>query len=364
MSSKRYSEGMAHEISPIIALILITSADTPVLAHKRQKFGDDSVEGDVEYVDVEDPPSPPPASQLVPRGATIRLSALTRKLDQGKKGRELGSVIAHRKQQDKLISHIFKDSDFSWLHLKADHSARPIWISPEDGHIILEAFSPIAEQAQDFLVAISEPVSRYANVFLPHRCTYSNTIGIRPAFIHEYKLTSYSLYAAVSVGLQTEDIIEVCLSSAPFWLTETETGAIQVLNRMSKVPVPESITNFIRERTLSYGKVKLVLKHNKYYVESSHPETLQTLLKDDVIRSARVHTQAVDNSIKAATFTTGKVPAKGVLIIPGTKQGDKKKTDTTSGASSTPGVNGTTDTDLFTSVVGVDAGKVFCSLCL
>ena len=28
--------------------------------------------------------------------------------------------------------------------------------------------------------------------------------------IHEYKLTSYSLYAAVSVGLQTDDIIEVC----------------------------------------------------------------------------------------------------------------------------------------------------------
>ena len=72
-------------------------------------------------------------------------------------------MIAHRKQQDKLISHIFKENDFSWLHLKPDHSARPVWISPEDGHIILEAFSPIAEQAQDFLVAISEPVSRYAN---------------------------------------------------------------------------------------------------------------------------------------------------------------------------------------------------------
>lgn len=36
----------------------------------------------------------------------------------------------------------------------------------------------------------------------------------RPAFIHEYKLTSYSLYAAVSVGLQTEDIIEVRVPSA------------------------------------------------------------------------------------------------------------------------------------------------------
>ncbi len=27
-------------------------------------------------------------------------------------------------------------------------------------------------------------------------------------FVHEYKLTSYSLYAAVSVGLQTSDILE------------------------------------------------------------------------------------------------------------------------------------------------------------
>lgn len=78
----------------------------------------------------------------------------------------------------------------------------------------------------------------------------------------------------------------------------------KVLNRLSKVPVPESIVTFIRERTLSYGKVKLVLKHNKYFVESSHPETLQFLLKDRVIREARVHSQVVDNSIRAATFTT------------------------------------------------------------
>ena len=29
----------------------------------------------------------------------------------------------------------FKDQNFSWLHLKPDHSSRPLWISPEDGHI-------------------------------------------------------------------------------------------------------------------------------------------------------------------------------------------------------------------------------------
>jgi len=163
MFSKRHAEGKFHEKYPKITLITLTRADVPLLAHKRQKVGNDAVEGDVEYIDVEDPPSPPPASQLVPKAATIKFSALTRKLALGRNDGEQNSVVAHRKQQDKLISHIFKENDFSWLHLKADHSARPIWISPEDGHIILEAFSPIAEQAQDFLVAISEPVSRYAN---------------------------------------------------------------------------------------------------------------------------------------------------------------------------------------------------------
>ncbi|EKM58070.1 uncharacterized protein PHACADRAFT_252066 [Phanerochaete carnosa HHB-10118-sp] len=277
-----------------------------------------------DYVDVDDNDfaESDTDTSLVPRSATINFSALTRKLEASRKdgdnGDDSSGLPTHRRQQDSLVSHIFQDHDFSWLHLKSDHASRPLWISPEDGHIILEAFSPIAEQAQDFLVAISEPVSR-------------------PAFIHEYKLTSYSLYAAVSVGLQTEDIIEV-------------------LNRLSKVPVPESITTFIRERTLSYGKVKLVLKHNKYYVESSHPETLQILLKDRVIREARVHSAPVDNSIKASTFTTAKAPVKGNLVISGTKEAEKKKDESASGK----GTNGapTSDKELFTSVVGVESDEI------
>ena len=40
--------------------------------------------------------------------------------------------------------------------------------------------------------------------------------------------------------------------------------------------------------TLSYGKVKLVLKHNRYFVESTHPEVLQKLLKDPVIQECRL----------------------------------------------------------------------------
>ncbi|KAK6041604.1 phage tail component protein, partial [Cooperia oncophora] len=37
--------------------------------------------------------------------------------------------------------------------------------------------------------------------------------------------------------------------------------------------------------TLSYGKVKLVLKHNRYFVESRHSDVIQKLLKDKVIQS-------------------------------------------------------------------------------
>lgn len=120
-----------------------------------------------DYVDVdEDEYAENEAStgSLIPRGATINFSALTKKLEASRKAKESeeNGVSSHRRQQDTLVSHIFQESDFSWLHLKPDHASRPLWISPEDGHIILEAFSPIAEQAQDFLVAISEPVSRYA----------------------------------------------------------------------------------------------------------------------------------------------------------------------------------------------------------
>lgn len=45
-------------------------------------------------------------------------------------------------------------------------------------------------KAYDFLIAIAEPVSR-------------------PQCIHEYLLTSHSLYAAVSIGLNADTIIKV-----------------------------------------------------------------------------------------------------------------------------------------------------------
>ena len=179
------------------------------------------------------------------------------------------------------VSHIFANSDFSYLKLKPDHSSRPIWISPMDGKIFLESFSPLSEQAQDFLVTIAEPVSR-------------------PSFIHEYKITTHSLYAAVSVGLETDDIISV-------------------LNRLSKVPIATSVTDFIKTATHSYGKVKLVLKYNRYFVESSSAEILRMLLKDEVIGKLRL-VSSEEKSVTEDGLVKTEAPTQGDLVIPGTKK--------------------------------------------
>lgn len=207
MASKRALEGMLlskHYSSMKHSYLITAPGEAGPSKRRRPEDSNDYVDEEEYHSDQEDNAS------FVPRGATINFSALTRKLAEARRAKPVDgdetSLDAHRRQQDALVSHIFMDQDFSFLHLKPDHASRPLWISPDDGHIILEAFSPIAEQAQDFLVAISEPVSRYADFCC---VIYTSRHAIRPAFIHEYKLTSYSLYAAVSVGLQTEDIIEV-----------------------------------------------------------------------------------------------------------------------------------------------------------
>ena len=66
---------------------------------------------------------------------------------------------------------------------------RPLWVCP-DGRIFLETYSPVYKQAYDFLIAVAEPVCR-------------------PEAVHEYVMTPHSLYAAVSVGLETDTIVSV-----------------------------------------------------------------------------------------------------------------------------------------------------------
>ncbi|KAK0134048.1 General transcription and DNA repair factor IIH helicase subunit XPB [Merluccius polli] len=187
----------------------------------------------------------------------------------------------------------------SQMLLKNDHASRPLWVAP-DGHIFLEAFSPVYKYAQDFLVAIAEPVCR-------------------PVHEHEYKLTAYSLYAAVSVGLQTSDIVEY-------------------LQKLSKTSVPDGIIQFIKLCTVSYGKVKMVLKHNRYFVESAFPEVIQNLLQDAVIRDCRLRTaEGGDMELLTEVITSKSAISRCVQEKPG-GSGGASTSQAAEGTSSTPQV--------------------------
>ncbi|KAI3975018.1 hypothetical protein MKX01_005129 [Papaver californicum] len=157
-----------------------------------------------------------------------------------------------------------KKMDFTKLELKPDHLNRPLWACA-DGRIFLETFSSLYKQAYDFLIAIAEPVCR-------------------PESMHEYNLTPHSLYAAVSVGLETETIVSV-------------------LSKLSKTKLPKEMIDFIYASTSNYGKVKLVLKKNRYFVESPFPEVLKTLLRDEVISRARLSSEG---SAGTDSFTISK----------------------------------------------------------
>ncbi|XP_014669254.1 PREDICTED: TFIIH basal transcription factor complex helicase XPB subunit-like [Priapulus caudatus] len=182
------------------------------------------------------------------------------------------------------------------MMLKPDHASRPLWLSP-DGHIFLESFSPVYKHAHDFLIAISEPVCR-------------------PIHIHEYRLTAYSLYAAVSVGLQTSDIIEY-------------------LKRLSKTSIPDGIVEFIKLCTVSYGKVKLLLKHNRYFVESLFPEVIQKLLKDPMIQQCRHRPTGEENEDE---LVMSKITTKSALQLK-----NKSRDDMSTGAAAPSSANNADD---------------------
>ena len=76
--------------------------------------------------------------------------------------------------------------EYKDLILKPDHLSKAIFCG-KDGHIFLETFSKYYKEISDFLIAIGEPINRTKN-------------------LHEFSLTTYSLYAAASMNIKTEDI--------------------------------------------------------------------------------------------------------------------------------------------------------------
>ncbi|CAA9962881.1 hypothetical protein CFE70_006310 [Pyrenophora teres f. teres 0-1] len=167
---------------------------------------------------------------------------------------------------------LFRKSDQWSAPLKPDHFNRPLWVN-DAGGIILESFHPLFDEAQDFLINIAEPQSRVSKM-------------------HEYQLTTHSLFAAVSVGHSKEEIIDK-------------------LDRYSKTTLSAAIVQFVEKSTSAFGKAKIVLKKTLSYIESEDPAILQKLLRDPIVAGCRA--DATDGLIKEAA------PKIGQMAIPGTK---------------------------------------------
>jgi DNA excision repair protein ERCC-3 len=166
-----------------------------------------------------------------------------------------GDVASRAKQRYRELQKRNEDDeeevglqDFSSLPLKADHAQRPLWVCP-DGAVFLEASSSLYAAAYDFLVAVAEPVAR-------------------PEHVHQYKLTPHSLYAAVAVGITPASICDV-------------------LDKLSKVKLPEEVKKYILQCTKNFGRAKLVLRDNRHHVESGDAAALRELLAHRPIRNCR-----------------------------------------------------------------------------
>ena len=81
--------------------------------------------------------------------------------------------------------------------------------------------------------------------------------------INEYEMTQHSLHAAVSIGLDSDTIMAR-------------------LGMLCKTKLPSSIERFIKGCTLAYGKVKMVVVDDKFYLETPSRDIFNTLTTDEV----------------------------------------------------------------------------------
>jgi len=128
--------------------------------------------------------------------------------------------------------------------------------------------------------------------------------------IHEYVITRYSLYAAISVGLVPNDIVTV-LDRLSKVRSRTAGGVLAVCQREThdrswsphttaphhQVKLPKAIEDFVLGMTQLFGKVKLLLQRNRYFIESPDPDVLEELLADEVIAKARVKESVISLSL-------------------------------------------------------------------
>ena len=111
----------------------------------------------------------------------------------------------------------------------------------------------------DFLIAVSEPVSR-------------------PQTIHEYQITALSLNAAIANGISVEKII-------------------QLLVKLSKNVIHEDFLSFIREKGRTTGKLRLVLRGGRHFLESEDEALLRDVSSEATVAECLVDSTSTEAGV-------------------------------------------------------------------
>ena len=130
--------------------------------------------------------------------------------------------------------------DFSYIKLKEDHKYKPIIVVMDKcPRIILETFTEYYKEIVEFLVAIGEPIVRTKN-------------------FQEYEINAFSLYSAASMGIDTDDIINI-------------------LENISKNKLQDEIKKFIFDNTKTYGIARIILKNKRYFIKCKTNDILKEI---------------------------------------------------------------------------------------
>lgn len=113
--------------------------------------------------------------------------------------------------------------------------------------LFLETFTPNFKECYEFIVLIAEPQSRQE-------------------FIQTFEINSKSLFASVTLGYDSKKIIK----------------SLEYFNKF--VSINQEIQDYIKRTTESYGKCRLVLKENSYFLESDFKTILEYYLSIKVLR--------------------------------------------------------------------------------
>ena len=81
--------------------------------------------------------------------------------------------------------------------------------------------------------------------------------------------------------------LSLSLSLSPLYLISLSSLSISSLSHR-----PLQVIEYIRSCTYTFGKAKIVLKDNRFFIESRHQDILRELLKNPVIRNARIEIAA------------------------------------------------------------------------